>query len=105
MNDLVKVVNNEITISSEFVEKYKDFKKQQAIMEFAEKELKEQMKEAMQQLDKSTYIENGLAITYRKATTRTAIDSKRLKEELPDIFEEFSKTSSVSDSVVIKVDL
>ncbi len=105
MNNLIEINNNEIVIDSQFVEKYKEFKRNQAIMEIAEKELKAQLEEAMSTLDKPTVIQSGLSITYKKPTTRTAIDSKRLKEQLPDIFEEFSKTSDVKGSVTIKVEL
>ena len=37
---------------------------------------------------------------YRSATTRTSLDSKKLKKKsYPDIYEEYSKTSEVASSI------
>ena len=50
------------------------------------------------------YIENDfLKVSYRKASTRTTVDSKKLKEELPDIYEAYTKTSNVASSIVMEV--
>lgn len=47
-------------------------------------------------------IENDeLAITYVDATKRTTLDSKRIKEELPGIYDRFSKVSNISACVKI----
>lgn len=42
-----------------------------------------------------------IAITYVAPTTRTTIDSKKLKEELPDVAEKYSKTSQTKASLRI----
>ena len=42
-------------------------------------------------------------MTYKKPSQRTTIDSKRLKEEAPDIFEAYSKTSDVKESISISI--
>jgi predicted phage-related endonuclease len=49
-------------------------------------------------------IEGSLKVSYRKASTRTTLDSKKLKEELPDIYDEYSKISNVSSSISISVE-
>ena len=47
-------------------------------------------------------IENDeLAITYVDETKRTTLDSKRIKDELPGIYDRFSKVSKVSACVKI----
>lgn len=102
---LVKVENNEIIVSQKFIEEYKEFKKLQLKMELAEKEFKEVLKEKMQELGKTSLIKDGMSIIYKKATTRTSIDTTRLKNELPDIYENYSKTSDVSASITISVEL
>ena len=103
MNELVKVENNQIVVSSDFINDYKKFQELKLKMDLAEKEIKQEVKEL---------IESGVAIapseeikiTYRKASTRTTLDSKKLKEDMPDIFEEYSKTSKVTSSVSINVE-
>lgn len=44
-----------------------------------------------------------ISITYVAPSIRKTIDSGRLKDEKPEIFEEYSKLSNVSDSVRIKI--
>lgn len=47
-------------------------------------------------------IENDLVrITYVAPTTRQSLDSKALKAELPDVWNKYSKTSTVSETVKI----
>ena len=46
--------------------------------------------------------DNGeISITYIEPTTRVSIDSKKLKEELPDVYKKYSKVSDVKASVKI----
>jgi|GEM_PF-2192827 len=104
-NELVTINNNEITINQNFINEYKEFKKLQLRMELAEKELKEILKEKMQELGKTSIIKDGISVIYKKATTRTSIDTTRLKNELPEIYESYSKTSDVSASISISVEL
>lgn len=103
--ELVKVENNEIVINQDFISEFKEFKKIQLRMELAEKELKEALKEKMEELGKTSLIKEGISVIYKKASTRTSIDTTRLKTELPDIYEAYSKTSDVSASISISVEL
>ena len=102
MNELVKIENNDIVINKEWIEKYKNFKRIQLEMDLAEKEFKEELKNAMEQIGKPNLILDGFSASIRKGSTRTTLDSKRLKEEPPDIFEEYSKTSETSSSITLK---
>lgn len=48
--------------------------------------------------------ENDLIrLTYKEPTTRVSIDSKRLKEERPEVYENYKKESEVKESVLIKI--
>ena len=104
MNELVKIENNDIVINQEWIEKYKRFKRIQLEMDLAEKEFKEELKNAMEQIGKPNLILDGFSASIRKESTRTTLDNKRLKEELPDIFEEYSITSKISSSITLKCD-
>lgn len=44
-----------------------------------------------------------IRLTYKEPTTRTSIDSKKLKEEMPDVFDKFKKESEVKESILIKI--
>ena len=89
MKEIVEVKNNEIIIQNE--------------MEYQEKLLKDGLMKAMQQIGKENFIIDGLSATIRKGTTRTSIDSTKLKEECPEIYEAYSKTSEVKPSITLTI--
>ena len=101
MNEMVVIKNNEIIVDATVIEKIKDFKKAKAQMDLVEKELKKSLKEAMEKVGLKKFIVNGLCATIKDGTTRTTVDSKRLKEEAPDIYEEYSKTTPVASSITL----
>ena len=102
MNEIVKIENNEIVIENkEVIEQIINFQKAKAKIDIMEKEVKASLKEAMEKVGIKKFIVNGLCATIREATSRTAIDSKRLKEECPDIYEEYSKTTPVASSITL----
>ena len=101
MNEMVVIKNNEIIVDATVIEKIKDFKKAKAQMDLVEKELNKSLKEAMEKVGLKKFIVNGLCATIKDGTTRTTVDSKRLKEEAPDIYEEYSKTTSVASSITL----
>ena len=72
-------------------------------MEYQEKLLKEGLMKAMEEVGMEHFSINGLSATIRKGSTRTTIDSTRLKAECPEIYETYSKTSEVKPSLVLSV--
>ena len=102
--ELVEVKNNEIIINNDFIEEYKKFKKLQLEMELKEKEVKLLLKNAMEMTGKKRILKEGFSVTYKAPTTRKSIDTKRFKEELPSVYDEFVKESEVASSVTIKVE-
>ena len=103
MKEIVEIKNNEIIIQNEIVEKIKEFYNQKKEMEYQEKLLKDGLMKAMQQIGKENFIIDGLSATIRKGTTRTSIDSTKLKEECPEIYEAYSKTSEVKPSITLTI--
>lgn len=101
MNEMVKVENGQVIVAQEIVDKIIEFNKVKKEMEYQEKLLKEGLMEAMLQVGLEKFIINGLSAVIKKGTTRTTVDSKRLKEECPDIYEAYSKTSEVKSTLVI----
>ncbi len=103
MNELVKIENENFIVNEEYVEKYRQFLALKEYIELADKEIKQSAKDFMEATGKPNITAGGLVFEYRKGTTRTSLDSKKLKEDLPDIYEEYSKTSPVASSVIVKV--
>lgn len=102
VKDMVQSVLN--CEPDEFYKKYKKLKK--AEEEF--NKLYEPFKKGLIQLHEEhrdlphTVIVGGAKLTYVSPSTRTSIDSKKLKEEEPDIAKKFTKTANVSASVRIE---
>ena len=103
MEELVKVENGEITVAQEIVTKIIEFNKAKKEMEYQEKLLKEGLMSAMQEVGIKKFIINGLSATIKDGTTRTSLDSKRLKAECPDIYDSYSKTTNVNPSITLTV--
>ncbi len=74
-----------------------------AKIEAQEKALKEQLKSAMEEFGIKKFEKENLVLTYIAATTATSVDSKKLKENHPDIFVECSKKSNKSAYVKVTV--
>ena len=100
--ELVKYENEQLVVAEEFTKKYAEFQRQVAEMELEVKKVKEALKEKLEEHGLTGYEDEFIKVSYRKATQRVTVDSKRLKEELPDVYIEYSKVSDVSSSVSIE---
>ena len=68
-----------------------------------DKVLRQELQEAMDKYGVKKFENDILKITYVEPTTRTTIDSARLKKELPAVAEKYTKVSQVKGSVRIDV--
>lgn len=68
-----------------------------------ETELRGQIKTVMAEQGIKKFTSELLDITYVAPSTRTIVDSKRMKGENPELWEKYSKVSNVTDSVRITV--
>lgn len=106
--DLIKVnEGNEIEVLENVVTDIKNFEALKVKVEIQEKKLREELLEAMKKYNISYWEtpDGSIKATYKSGTTRKNIDSKRLKEELPDIAEEYSKIVNVKESVALSIDV
>lgn len=103
MNELVIIENNEIKVSQEIVNKIIEFNKAKKEMEYQEKLLKDGLMKAMQETGIKKFIIDGLSATIKEGSSRTTIDTKRLKEECPEIYETYSKTTEVKSSLILTI--
>lgn len=72
-------------------------------LEEQEKLMRKKLLEAMETFGVKKFENEQVAFTYVAPTTRTSIDSTKLKKKYPAIAEECSKVSNVSASVKITV--
>lgn len=81
--------------------KYCDEQKKKA--EEQAKSLKEALLQEMESRGLNSFEKDGIKITYIAPSTRTSIDSARIKKDYPDIAEEYSKTTEVKASIKITI--
>jgi predicted phage-related endonuclease len=77
--------------------------KQKAQIEALEKETREQLKQAMETHGVKKFDNDILKITYVEASSRTSVDSAKLKNQAPEIYAKFSKTSAVKAFVKLEL--
>ena len=103
MNNLVEVKDNKISVSEETIKKIRGLEEVRLEAEMMMKELKEELIEKMEANGMTESFEtNGLKVIYKSPTKRNTLDSKKIKEDLPDIYEKYSKTSDVKSSVSLE---
>lgn len=101
MNEVVTITNNDIEIQRDFVDRYRAFQEQKALMEIEEKELKARLLEAMEKQGIKSFECEGLKITYKAPSVRKTVDTNALKEQ--GLYEMFTKESEVKASVSISL--
>lgn len=80
-----------------------DLTLQKKQIEDQEKAMREKLREAMEKYGVKFFETPEIKFTYVAPTTRTSIDSTKLKKDLPDVAAKYSKISKVSASVKITV--
>lgn len=76
---------------------------QKAEIEAQEKTMREQLQQAMETYGVKKFDNDLIKITYVEPSTRTSIDSTKLKNQMPEIAAKFSKTSNVKAFVKIEL--
>lgn len=96
---LTEFNNNALSIMKQVAE----LNIQKKELEKQEKKVREALEVAMEQYGIKSFENDILKVTYVAATTKTSVDSAKLKKEQPDIYAKYSKTSDVKASVRISV--
>jgi len=79
----------------------KSIEEQKKAAEAQAQELRASLMQAMEANGVTNFENERIKITYVAQTTRTSIDSAKLKKELPEIAEKYTKTSNVKASLRI----
>lgn len=103
MNELVKVENNQIIATAEFMKNYKEKKKQAEEFELMEKELKQILRDGMEANNIEKISGCGMYAELKFSKGRKTLDTKRLEKELPDIYEEYLKQGDPYSSLTFKI--
>lgn len=103
MNELVTIKDNQITLAKETISKIKEFQKTKLQMDLIEKELKERLKEAMKECGLKQFMADGIYADIAQVKGRETIDTKRLKAELPDVAEEYTKVGEPTERFTFKI--
>ena len=102
-----EVINDEVTRFQSAVpatiQMITDVVQQKKELEDREIQQKEQLVKAMEAFGVKSFENDHIKLTYVAPTTRSTLDSTKLKKDHPDIVEQYSKTSNVSASVRITV--
>ncbi|MDB2086914.1 hypothetical protein [Clostridium paraputrificum] len=85
------------------LQKLQDLEIQAKLIKEQQEKLKENLLNAMEAHGVKKWDNDVMTVTYTAPTTRTSIDSSKLKKELPDVFSKYSKTSNVKSSIRIKL--
>ena len=95
-NKIVKIENGQKEATKELISNIKKFQKAKVALNQMESELKENFKEVMEEngIKKWTSPDGSFTVTYVAPTTSTTLDSKKIREELPEIYSAYSKTST-----------
>lgn len=80
-----------------------DLTLQKKQIEEQEKRMREQLRQAMERYGVKSFENEDVKFTYVAPTTRTSIDSAKLRKDLPDVAQKYSKTSPIAASVKITV--
>lgn len=75
--------------------------KQKKELEEQDQKMREELTSLMNQYGIKNIDNDFVKITYKAASTRTSVDSTKLKKEQPDIYNKYLKTSNVKATVVI----
>lgn len=102
-----EVITNELvqfeSAVPDVIQKIATLKRLKKELEDQEKELNQKLVEAMETYGVKSFENDLIKITYVAPTTKTTIDSTKLKKEHPDIAAKYSKLSTVSASVRVTV--
>ena len=103
MTDLIKLDNGEYGLAKDAVNTITTIENEIKILKEKQDKYKEILLKAMEDNNILKIDIPELTITRKAPTTRESLDSKSLKEELPEIYDTYCRISDVKGSITIKV--
>lgn len=105
MNELAKIENGKIVVAEDVIKQINKFQKTKLKMDLMQEELKDNIKKLMEQIGADKWISNDgtVVVNYFPERTSKRFDSTRLKNEKPELYEEFLKESITKPYVKLTV--
>lgn len=103
MTELIALTENGAILSRDTVEKIAGFERAAKEIKAKQDELKARILDEMEQKCILKLETPEMTISYIAASDRETLDSKAIKEELPDIYDSYCKLSPVKASIRIKL--
>lgn len=101
--ELIKVENEIGVLDTEVSRKVAEFEKALKEIKEKEEELKQNILIEMEKKNILKLETDSLTVTYIAPAERETFDSKRFREDNPDLYDEYVKFSPVKSSIRIKV--
>lgn len=103
MNELVKLENGKYGLVKDAVDTITTIENEIKKLKEMQDNYKEQLLKVMEENDILKIEIPELTITRKAPTTRETLDSKSLKADMPEIYDEYVKISDVKGSITIKL--
>lgn len=103
MSDLIKVENGMTILDTEVQEQIVRFELQMKAIKAAEDELRRSIIAEMEAKNIIKIESDELTITYKAAYDRERFSAQRLKQDHPDLYDEYVTITTVKPSILIKV--
>lgn len=103
MAELIKVENGMTILDMEAQRQIVAFELQMKAIKAKEDELRRRIIEEMEAKDIIKLESEDLSITYKAAYDRERFSAKRLRQDHPDIYDEYVTITTVKPSILIKV--
>lgn len=85
------------------IEAIRDVTNQKKLLEVQDKNMRAQLEKIMEECGIKSFENDMIKITYINQTERKTIDSDKLRKELPDVAEKYTKVSKVKATTKITV--
>ena len=104
MNELTQIDKSGVMVATQKeIQNLIDFETSIATRKKVRDEKVAELKERMKQLGIKKFENDDISICYTPARFQERLDTKRLKDEAPEVYLEFSKEVEVADSVKITI--
>ena len=103
MNELVKLENGEFGLVKDAVDTIISIETEIKKLKEMQDNYKEVILKGMEENDILKIDIPELTITRKAATTRETLDTKQLRADMPEIYDEYVKITDVKGSITIKV--
>ena len=99
MDYSITIVTNGSELTTETMKSIAELKRLESVVKDAVKKMNEDLKAYMVENGMKKIESEDLSISYVEPTTRETLDTKRLRTERPDVYDEYVKFTNVADSL------